>query len=40
VRGYRYARDQYVVVQADELERYRPARDKAIALPSNCSSAS
>jgi DNA end-binding protein Ku len=32
VRGYAYGPDQYVVMQAEELERFRPARDKALVL--------
>jgi DNA end-binding protein Ku len=32
VRGYEYAPDQHVVVEAEELERLRPARDKALVL--------
>src|SRR5712692_2732753 len=30
VKGYEYAPDQYVVVEAQELEQLRPARDKAL----------
>ena len=29
VRGYPYAPDQYVVIEPEELEKLRPARDKA-----------
>jgi DNA end-binding protein Ku len=32
VRGYEYAPDQYVVVEPQELEQLRPARDKALVL--------
>jgi DNA end-binding protein Ku len=32
VRGYAYARDQHVVVEPEELEQLRPARDKALVL--------
>ena len=32
VRGYEYARDHYVVVEPQELEQLRPARDKALVL--------
>lgn len=32
VRGYPYARDQYVVIDADALEKLRPAKDKALML--------
>ena len=32
VRGYEYAPDQYVIVEAAELERLRPAADKALQL--------
>jgi DNA end-binding protein Ku len=32
VRGFPYAPDQYVTVEADELERFRPASDKALVL--------
>ena len=32
VRGYPYAPDQYVVVEPEELEKLRPARDKALVL--------
>jgi DNA end-binding protein Ku len=32
VRGYEYATDQYVLVEPDELEQLRPARDKALIL--------
>jgi DNA end-binding protein Ku len=32
VRGYPYAPDQYVVVEPDELEKTRPAKDKALVL--------
>jgi DNA end-binding protein Ku len=32
VRGYEYAPDHYVVMDADELEQLRPARDKALVL--------
>jgi DNA end-binding protein Ku len=32
VRGYQYAPDQYVTVETDELEKLRPARDKALVL--------
>ena len=32
VRGYEYARDRYVVVEPEELEQLRPARDKALVL--------
>src|SRR5262249_1980060 len=31
-RGYEYAPGQHVVVDADELEKLRPARDKALVL--------
>ena len=31
-RGYEYAPGQHVVVEADELEKLRPARDKALVL--------
>ena len=30
VRGYAYAPAQHVIVEAEELERLRPARDKAL----------
>jgi DNA end-binding protein Ku len=32
VRGFPYAPDQYVIVEAEELEKLRPARDKALVL--------
>jgi DNA end-binding protein Ku len=32
VRGYQYAPAQYVVVEPDELEKVRPAKDKALVL--------
>src|SRR5262249_27569950 len=32
VRGYEYAADQYVVIEPQELEQLRPARDKALTL--------
>jgi DNA end-binding protein Ku len=32
VRGYEYAPGQHVVVEADELEKLRPGRDKALVL--------
>ena len=32
VRGYEYAADQFVVVEPQELEQLRPARDKALML--------
>jgi DNA end-binding protein Ku len=32
VRGYPYAPDQHVVVESEELEQLRPARDKALVL--------
>jgi DNA end-binding protein Ku len=32
VRGYEYAPDQYVVVEPQELDQLRPARDKALVL--------
>src|SRR5262249_44466404 len=32
VRGFEYATDQYVVVEPQELEQLRPARDKALIL--------
>jgi DNA end-binding protein Ku len=32
VRGYEYAPDQYVIVEPQELEQLRPARDKALVL--------
>jgi len=32
VRGYQYAPDQYVVVEPEELEKVRPAKDKALVL--------
>jgi DNA end-binding protein Ku len=32
VRGYQYARDQYVVVEPEELDKVRPAKDKALVL--------
>jgi DNA end-binding protein Ku len=32
VRGYEYAPDQYVVVEPQELEQLRPARDQALLL--------
>lgn len=31
-KGYEYAPDQYVLVEADELEQIRPAQDKALTL--------
>jgi DNA end-binding protein Ku len=32
VRGYAYAPDHYVIVEAEELEQLRPARDRALVL--------
>jgi DNA end-binding protein Ku len=32
VRGYEYAPDRYVIMEAEELEQLRPARDKALVL--------
>ena len=32
VRGYEYARDQHVMVEPEELEKLRPARDKALVV--------
>src|SRR5450755_3721340 len=32
VRGYQYAPDQYVIVEPEELEKVRPAKDKALVL--------
>ena len=32
VRGYQYAPDQYVVVEPEELDKVRPAKDKALVL--------
>jgi DNA end-binding protein Ku len=32
VRGYQYAPDQYVLIEADDLEKIRPAKDKALVL--------
>ena len=32
VRGYQYAPDQYVVLEPEELEKVRPAKDKALVL--------
>ena len=32
VRGYQYAPDQYVVVEPEELDKIRPAKDKALVL--------
>jgi DNA end-binding protein Ku len=32
VRGYEYAADRYVVMEPEELEKLRPARDKALIL--------
>lgn len=32
VRGYEYAPDQHVIMEAEELEQLRPARDKALVL--------
>jgi DNA end-binding protein Ku len=32
VRGYQYARDQYVVVEPEDLDKVRPAKDKALVL--------
>ena len=32
VRGYQYAPEQYVVVEPEELDRLRPAKDKALVL--------
>jgi DNA end-binding protein Ku len=32
VRGYPYAPDQYVVIEGEELEKLRPAKDKALVL--------
>ena len=32
VRGYEFAPDQYVIMEAEELEQLRPARDKALVL--------
>jgi len=34
VRGFQYAPDQYVVVEPEELEKIRPAKDKALVLDS------
>src|SRR4029077_4325432 len=31
-RGYQYAPDQYVVIEPEELDRLRPAKDKALVL--------
>ena len=30
--GYAYARDRYVIMETEELEQLRPARDKALVL--------
>jgi DNA end-binding protein Ku len=32
VRGYQYAPDQYVMIEPEELEKIRPAKDKALVL--------
>ena len=32
VRGYQYAPDQYVIVEPEELDQLRPAKDKALVL--------
>ena len=32
VRGYEYAPNQHVIMEAEELEQFRPARDKALVL--------
>src|SRR5262245_47076955 len=32
VRGYEYAPDHYVILEAEELEQLRPARDKALVV--------
>jgi DNA end-binding protein Ku len=32
VRGYEYAPDHYVIMEAEELDQFRPARDKALVL--------
>jgi len=32
VRGYEYARDQFVVIEAEELNRLRPVKDRALIL--------
>jgi DNA end-binding protein Ku len=32
VRGYQYARDQYITVESEELDKLRPAKDKALVL--------
>src|SRR5271165_5596223 len=32
VRGYQYAPDQYVLVEADEVDKIRPVKDKALVL--------
>jgi hypothetical protein len=32
VRGYEYAPDHYVILEDEELEQFRPARDKALVL--------
>jgi DNA end-binding protein Ku len=32
VRGYEYARDQFVVIEAEELNRLRPIKDRALIL--------
>jgi DNA end-binding protein Ku len=32
VRGYEYASDHYVILEAEELEQFRPARDQALVL--------
>jgi DNA end-binding protein Ku len=32
VRGYPHATDQYIVIEAEELEKLRPAKDKALVL--------
>src|SRR5471032_916318 len=32
VRGYQYAPDQYVMIELEELEKIRPAKDKALVL--------
>jgi DNA end-binding protein Ku len=32
VRGYEYARDQFIVIEAEELNRLRPIKDRALIL--------
>src|SRR5450755_552428 len=32
VRGYEYARDQFIVIEAEELNRLRPIKDRALVL--------